>query len=213
MLHAETVAALLPPSAPLVDRVPVSSSAYRGVVVNTLFHPSRNPDMPPAPQIEKPAPPRLMPALPAFHGAMHLGFGLVALLAFGNRPSQTVRIGDAIGPFRLVDFNMVDITFEFEGMLIRRTLEQLTDHSVTAAAVVEARDSARSAVEPAPAAPVIPTLLGPGPMTAQGVALCLPNDSTPFGTIRNGLRKVQIPTPFATACVWEPVGRTAGGRL
>jgi hypothetical protein len=50
-------------------------------------------------------------------------------------------------------------------------------------------------------------------MTPQGVAICLPNDSTLFGTVQNGLRKVKIPTPFADACVWEPVTKGMGGRL
>jgi hypothetical protein len=213
MHQAQITVTNSPVLAPLADRPPVMSNAYRAVVVNTLFHPSRNSELPPTPPLPStPAPP--MPSLPTYRGTMNLDGDSIAILALGNASSQAVKNGDSIGPFKLVDLNLVDITFEWEGAIVRRTLDQLADHSGSAMSSAGSADSGRSlSPPPSAAAPVIPQPLGPGPMTPQGVAICLPNDSTLFGTVQNGLRKVKIPTPFADACVWEPVTKGMGGRL
>jgi hypothetical protein len=197
---------------PLSYPAPAAATAYTAVATRNLFHPSRNPDIPIEVPIVPPAPPKPMPALPAYRGAMNLAEEPVALLALGNAPTKPVQIGEQIGPFKLVDFNTVDITFEWDGQIVRRTLEHLSDHSARAS-VTSTVETVRIAAPAPVAAPVIPQPLGPGPMTPRGTATCLPNDSTPAGTVQNGLKKVMIPTPFATACLWEPVTTRPGGLL
>src|SRR5262249_6827489 len=123
----------MPPAllTPLATQQPVVAAGYMRVATNSLFHPSRNADLPAPPALPLPVPtPKPMPALPAYFGTINFGDGPTALLALGNRPAQPVAIGEAIGPFRLIDVNIVDITFESEGYLIRRTLDQLTDHTI-----------------------------------------------------------------------------------
>ncbi|HKA01897.1 MAG TPA: hypothetical protein VKE70_35545 [Candidatus Solibacter sp.] len=197
----------------LVEQQPSLAATYGRIAINTLFHPSRNSEvlLPAAPvPVVVPKP---MPALPGYFGTMNLGDGPTGLLAMGNRPAQPVAIGEMIGPFRLIDVNIVDITFEWDGYFIRRTLDQLTDHTIRAVASTGNSGNRSVSESPSIVEQVVLRPLGPGPMTSQGVATCLPGDSMPYGTIQNGLRKVEIPTPWANACVWEPVGRRTGGQL
>jgi hypothetical protein len=204
----------MPPAAfaTLVEQQPALATTYGRIAIHTLFHPSRNSEVLLAAAPVPVAAPKPMPALPGYFGTMNLGDGPTALLALGNKTAQPVRIGEAIGPFRLIDVNIVDITFAWDGHLIRRTLDQLTDHTIRTVAFT---GNARSVSEPPlpTVEPVVLRPLGPGPMTPQEVATCLPGDSMPYGTVQNGLRKVKIPTPFADACVWEPIGRRTGGQL
>jgi hypothetical protein len=54
---------------------------------------------------------------------------------------------------------------------------------------------------------VVKAPLGPGEDTGRGYKVCIPNDSTPDGSIVDGYRKVSIATPFGNACRWDPAGR------
>jgi hypothetical protein len=49
----------------------------------------------------------------------------------------------------------------------------------------------------APAPPV------PGGDLSAGVKACQPGDSSPAGTVADGMRKVIMPTPFGSKCYWE----------
>jgi hypothetical protein len=148
-----------------------------------------------------------MPPLPKYHGTMNIfGDGPQALLSIGNAATQPINVGETIGAFKLVDLNTVDITFDYQGTLVRRTLAQLLDRTVVTSA--SAPDSAvRSTAPPPPVAVEAPSAKGPGEKWGNGSAPCQPNDNTPVGTIQNGLRKVELPTPFGKACRWDPVGR------
>ena len=125
-----------PPPAfyPLPNDPPVMPVGYKDVAMKTLFHPSRDPNEPvelPPP----PPPPPPMPALPRYHGQMNLGDGPVALLV--ERPGmaeKSLKIGETIGQFKLVDVNTSEITFQwtFNGEMVRRTLGQLIDHTAAA---------------------------------------------------------------------------------
>ena len=196
-----------PPMAPLPalpNQPAVLATTYKDVAMKTLFHPSRNPDLPPPP-VEAPPPPKPMPALPRYIGTMNLGDGPKALLAIGGGPSQLVKPGDTIGPFKLVDVNTVDITFEWEGQIARRTLDQMTDRKIETASNDDR--SVQVAAPAAAAAPVVKTPVGPGETTQFGFRTCDPNDSLPDGTVKDGFRKVSYKTPFGSACRWDPLGR------
>jgi hypothetical protein len=139
---------------------------------------------------------------------MNIGEGPTALLAMGNGPSQEVKPGDMIGPFKLVDLNTVDITFEWQGEIARRTLDQITDRNITASAGNGDGGGRSVASTPAAvAAPVVSQPLGPGESTNFGFKTCQANDNMPFGTVQAGFRKVEVKTPFGNTCRWDPVGR------
>jgi hypothetical protein len=192
---------------PLPNDPPVMPVGYKDVAVKTLFHPSRDPNEPvelPPP----PPPPPPMPELPRYHGQMNLGDGPEALLV--ERPGmaeKSLKLGDTIGQFKLVDVNTNEITFQwtFNGEIVRRTLGQLIDHTAAAAAVAAAE--ARPANAPAPAPPVVKSALGPGEQTQFGFKTCQPDDNSPEGTVNQGFRKVISQTPFGKSCRWDPVGR------
>jgi hypothetical protein len=182
------------------------ATSYKDVAMKTLFHPTRNPDLPP-PVVEAPPPPPPMPALPKYYGTMNLGDGPMALLAIGSAPSQPVKPGGSIGPFKLVDVNTVDITFEWNGQIARRTLDQITERTIASSNDGDSRSLAAAAPAAAPAAPAAKQPIGPGETTSFGFKTCSPNDSLADGTVQNGFRKVTYQTPFGAACRWDPVGK------
>ena len=193
-----------PPFVALANDPPVLPSGYKDVAMQDLFHPSRNPeivkDPPPAPP-----PPPPMPELPRYHGQMNLGDGPMALLV--EKPGmqeKAIMPGETIGQFKLVDVNTSEITFAwtFNGELARRRVGELADNSA-AAAPPDARPAAAAAGAPAP--PVVKSNLGAGTITGFGFKECVPNDSSPEGTIDGGFRKTIITTPFGKNCRWDPV--------
>jgi len=193
-----------PPFVALPNDPPVLPSGYKDVAIKNLFHPSRNPEivkeLPPPPP-----PPPPMPELPRFHGQMNLGDGpFVLLVEKPGAPEKDVRPGETIGQFKLVDVNTSEITFAwtFNGELARRPVGELADNSA-AAAPPDARPAAAAAGAPAP--PVVKSNLGAGTITGFGFKECVPNDSSPEGSIDGGFRKTIIATPFGKACRWDPV--------
>jgi hypothetical protein len=191
------------PLPPLANQPPVLATGYQDIATKNLFHPSRDSKIPvevPPP----PPPPPPMPPLPRYHGTMNIGEGPMALLALGNGPSQEVKAGEMIGPFKLVEVNTVDITFEWQGQIARRTLDQITDRTTVSSG--SSGDVRSVASTPASvAAPVVSQPLGPGDSTAFGFKTCQANDNMPVGTVQGGFRKVSVPTPFGNACRWDPV--------
>jgi hypothetical protein len=127
---------------------------------------------------------------------------MAILVEHPGTAEKALKPGDSIGQFKLVDVNTNEITFQwaFNGETVRRSLRELSDHSQVAAAQAASTDRAAP-----PPPPVVKMPLGPGELTPQGVKTCQPNDSTPDGTVSGGFRKVSIPGPFGTTCLWEPV--------
>jgi hypothetical protein len=193
--------AAAPPYSPLPAAEAVLSAGYIAIAQKDLFDPSRNPnvEVPPPPA---PPPPPPMPALPHYYGQMNLD-GVSAILSEGaNSPQTSVKLGDTIGQFKLVDVSTQEIVFEWNGELVRRRLDQVTDRSSNAPVV-----SASTQAPPPPPAPVIKTPLGPGELAPQGYKACNPNDNMADGTVVDGFRKASYSTPFGSACRWDPVGK------
>jgi hypothetical protein len=193
------------PFQPLANDPPVMPTGYQAVAIKTLFHPSRDPNEPVEPPPAPPPPPP-MPELPRYHGQMNIGDGPMALLVeHPGMPEKALKPGGVIGQFKLVDVNTNEITFawSFNGSTVRRTLAELADRTAPAAAA----EAPRTANAPAPAAPVVKSNLGAGEQTQFGFKTCLPDDSSPEGTVDKGFRKVITQTPFGKSCRWDPVGR------
>jgi hypothetical protein len=192
-----------PPWVPLANDPPVLPSGYKDVAMKNLFHPSRDPNVPvelPPP----PPPPPPMPDVPRFHGQMNLGDGPMALLVEKpGMPEKAIKPGETIGQFKLVDVNTNEITFAwtFNGELARRSLREVADNTAPAAGAPDTRSS------PAASAPlpVVKSNVGAGEITGFGFKECLPNDSSPEGTIDRGFRKTIVTTPFGKSCRWDPV--------
>lgn len=194
-----------PPHKPLPPSPPVVAGNYADVVQKMLFDRSRNPAVP----IELPAapPPKPMPALPIYHGQMNIGGGLTVVMSQdATSPHQGLEIGDTIGQFKLVDVNTEEITLEWDGQRIRKSLKELQEQAAPAQQVASTAPSATPARIAAPAAPAQPqSPQGPGQETGGGVRACQPNDSNPPGAVVDGYRKAVVVTPFGQMCRWDPL--------
>jgi hypothetical protein len=203
-LHPAPVRASAAPTYyPLPAAEPVLAAGYNAVAQKDLFDPSRNPNVPvDAPPPPPPPPP--MPVLPRYYGQMNLD-GVSAILSeTANTPQTSVKPGETIGQFKLVDVSIQEIVFEWNGQLVRKRLDELLNRNIQpsdAPAALAARQA------PPPPAPVVKTPTGPGELTPQGFKVCNPNDSTADGTVVDGFRKVAYSTPFGSACRWDPVGK------
>lgn len=200
------VAPLLPPVAG------VDSAQYAGVAQKMLFSRDRNPNV-----VLDVAPPPPMPALPFSHGFVDFGGDPTVLLS--EKPASSTkayRPGDEIGDFKVVSVNREEIVFEWDGKQVRRTLAEIAARNARVERQVEAPQQAAAAAAPQPDAPAGTTKissgdnqLGPGKEMAPGSEfhMCQPGDTTPAGTVVNGLRLVKNATPFGGFCRWEPVGK------
>jgi hypothetical protein len=195
-----------PAYSPLPTDPPVMASGYANIAEKMLFDKSRNPtvviEVPPPP----PKPP--MPALPVYHGMMNIGSeGPMAILSVNaNSAHQAVRPGERIGQFKLVDVNSEEMTLEWEGEVIRKRVDELSNRLTAAAA----QASVPARTEAAPAAPPPPAPAaksGPGETTQFGFKTCSVNDGQAEGAVVDGYKKVMHATPFGQSCTWEPVGR------
>jgi hypothetical protein len=204
ILHRQPAPLAAPQFTPLATAPPVLSAGYAEIAQKLLFDRSRNStvvvDVPPPP------PPKPMPPLPVYHGMMNIGDGPAAILSVNaTSPQMEIHPGEVIGPFTLVDVNTQEIALEWDGQIIRKTVDEILDRTT--------RQVAADANTPAPAGPspavlpVIKTALGPGEETGRGYKTCNVNDNTPDGSVVDGYRKVSLPTPFGNACRWDPVGR------
>jgi len=194
-----------PPFTPLPVAKPVIAGGYADIAQQTLFDRSRNPnvvvDLPPPP-----APPP-MPALPVYHGQMNIGGPTVFLSQTSSSAHEAIHPGDKIGQFKLVDVNMDEIEFEWEGKTVRRKIDALVDRTAQPAAAAAAPAARTEAAPPPVAAPAAKSAIGPGADTGRGFKLCDPNDNMAPGTVVDGYRKTIYTTPFGDQCRWDQIGR------
>lgn len=202
-LSRKATLAAPPPFTPLTPPGPVLPSGYIQIAQKMLFDKSRNsvvelPPPPPAP------PPEPVPPLPGYHGQMNFDDGpTVILSAAGSPQHQGVKIGEEIGPFKLVDANSQELAFEWKGKVIRKSVDELLDRSVPLGATAAPERTANAA----PAPPPTPKPIGPGEDTGRGYKTCDANDSYPDGAVVDGYRKRMIQTPWGKTCTWDQLGR------
>jgi hypothetical protein len=189
-----------PPLAPLPATEPVKAAAYNDIAQKMLFSKDRNSvvvvEPPPLP---KPVP---MPPLPLFHGVLDLGDGPMAIMSEGPKgPHRDYQPGDKVGAFKLVAVNNEELVLEWEGQTITKKVDEILDRSAGA-------PPAPSPVATAPGAPPAPALApkgapAPGGDLTGGVKACQPGDTSPAGTVADGMRKVIKASPFGNKCYWE----------
>jgi hypothetical protein len=192
---------------------PVKAASYMDVAQRLLFAPDRNPNV-----VIEVAPPKPLPPLPVLHGVANFGDGVLVILSEKpGAPHKSYTAGEKVGEFTLVAVNRDEIVLDFEGRKITRKFSELIDRNEPPAAaaalspaVAPSTVGAAAPEEPKPQAAPAPSTVsnasssGPGVTLFGQVRACVPGDTTPPGTVVNGLRKVMTETPFGKVCRWEP---------
>lgn len=214
---------LTPPRAPVPPAVPpaqlpppVQPATYFDAAQKYLFSADRNPNVAVEPPKVKPR-----PALPALFGVMNLGTGPIALMAANaSGAHKPIRIGEAIGEFKLVAAGGDKITLEWEGEKIHA---QVSDLLVKQAAPQQAPGTANAggtisgpaALAP-PGAGNAATVVNPAGRPGEylvgspiegrpGTYYAPAGDTAPPGTVFQNKRKVVRQTPFGSQTWWEDV--------
>jgi len=191
---------------PVVAPPPIAN--YAEVATKLLVSKDRNPNVFIEPPPPPPAPP-VMPPLPFAYGVMDFGAGPTVLMAEKSGGQQHgYRIGDKIGPFKLLSVNRTDVLFEWDGKQVQKKFSELVDKNANAAADLAASQVPKAA----PTAPVVVVPQKPAEARPSTVAMgdakaCQPGDNSPAGTVADGFKKVVTASPFNPqgACRWEPV--------
>ncbi len=198
-----------PPALPAASTVQtdpskIQAAQYVEVAERFLFARDRNPNV--VVEVKAPPPPKPMPNFPSVYGVMDLGMGPTVFMANGNSAQQGYRLGEKIGDFTLRAANQKEITFEWEGKDITKSLDELRVRVASVSAPVERMNSNvnNNAVPEAPR-PKIPDNVRPAPGTDIGGGRkgCLPGDSSPAGTVADGFKKVSYTYAFGPICYWE----------
>ncbi|HUP02385.1 MAG TPA: hypothetical protein VMU19_00255 [Bryobacteraceae bacterium] len=200
---ARRAAATPQPPLPALPAVPpVLPVDYADVAQKMLLDKSRNStvivETPPAP------PPKVMPAMPFYHGQMRLPgeSPTVILSATSGGAQQEVHPGESIGEFKLLAANSQELTFEWDGKKVSKSLDELLDHGAPAQAAAAAAPAARPLVAPPPAPEAPKSAMGPGKDINPEVKACVANDSYEDGAVVDGYRKSVVRSPFGVACQW-----------
>jgi hypothetical protein len=193
-----------PPYAPLARVEPVAAAAYVEVAQKMLFSADRNPTV-----VVEAAKPKPLPAFPVARGVLNLGDGPVAILSEKEgSPHRGYHPGEKVGEFKLVAVSAQELVFEWEGQRIAKRVDELRPHTAGepgAAPVATAEPVRPAAVQASSVTVAQEQPLGPGESAGGGVRACQPGDSTPPGTVVDGMRKMVSVTPFGKVCRWEPV--------
>jgi hypothetical protein len=198
--------ALLPPPSPAPPE-PAVPANYLDVAQKTLFSKDRNPNViievaPPAPPPkEEPPPPR-----PSYYGQMGLAEP-VAFLSTEKGGQKGFRVGDDVGPFKLVAFNRETITFAWQGKELEYPLAELKPKE-GAPAAAQAPGPTFTPAKIMSAGPVIGITDSKEPVLGTTVGesrACVTGDKSPAGTVKDGFRKSIVPGPFGQMCQWEPI--------
>jgi hypothetical protein len=198
-----------PPAVPAVD--PASPAEYIDVAQRMLFSKDRDPsvivDAPPPPP--PPPPPKPVPPLPSYYGQMNLGEPVI-LLSTDRIPQKSFRVGDKVGDFKLAAFDHDTVTLEWEEKVLVNQLRDLTakepERPVQAAAATAAGANQNKSITKMGGTSDKPTDPILGPMNGL-FPTCVPEDTSPDGTIKNGYRKRITPSMMGPSCMWEPISR------
>ncbi|HYO83871.1 MAG TPA: hypothetical protein VES20_20880 [Bryobacteraceae bacterium] len=188
------------PSLPVV--APSTPAAYMEVAQQFLFSRDRNPNVildPPPP----PPPPKPMPPLPLAYGLMDLGGGPTVIMSErSGAQHRGYRPGERIGDFKLVAIQGSELTFEWDGKLIKRKVEEIIDRRAAESTAAPPEQAAATAAAKPPTT-LAPLKAGPGVELGENSRACVPGDTNPPGTVQDGFRKVVNKTPFGDSCRWE----------
>jgi hypothetical protein len=205
---------VLPP-APVTPPKPVTPAEYIDVASKMLFAADRNSNVIVDPPKPAPPPPP-MPALPSYFGQMGIGEPVV-ILSNANTPQKSYHTGDKIGPFQIVSFNLEKIAFKWNDQIVERKPEELRSKEAPPeltqpvaatqfpASQPQAQAQSKSLGGSSDLSNKTDSVIGVD-MGANNRA-CVTGDTSPAGTIVNGMKKVMNRGLMGTSCFWEPVAK------
>jgi hypothetical protein len=141
-----------------------------------------------------------MPALPVVRGVLNIDGPTAIMSEKAGGGQKEVRPGENFGEFKLVAVNTEEIVLEWNGQQVKRNVAELRDRSSSEPAAAPANAAPPAAKVNTPA---MAPKAGPGPDMGAGRKACNPGDTTPDGTVVDGLKKVSWDTPFGKGCAWE----------
>ncbi len=213
--EAQVIAKKVPPvPAPTpvaaVKPSPVTAAGYSEIADKMLFSKDRNPTIILPPVEVKP--PKPMPPLPLLYGVMGLPSGPVALLSEGlGKSSKGYRKDEKVGEFKIADLTTKQITLQWEDKTIVKDINEMIDRSNGPVAAAAANAPAAASAS-APAASSVTNIAPPagkagtpGVQMTADIKACQPGDTTPNGTVVDGMRKISTATPFGPVCHWETI--------
>ncbi|HEX5228142.1 MAG TPA: hypothetical protein VFW44_10550 [Bryobacteraceae bacterium] len=208
-LVRSTLPAARVPGMPRLDSVsPVSAADFADVAMKNLFSADRNPNVIVEPL--KPVAPKPVPPFPVAHGVM-LWEGVpptIVLSEKANGPQKGYHPGDTIGQWKLVSLDKSYVSFEWDGKEFKKRIDELIDRNATAEAAQQPV-AAAAAAQPAQQKQTqslssASTNNGPGvDLGGGGFRGCQQGDTSPSGTVVEGMKKVITATPFGQNCHWE----------
>jgi len=187
----------------------VTAGSYSEVAQQMLFAQDRNPDV-----VVDVAPPKPLPPLPVAHGVVNFGDGpMVILSEKEGAPHHSFSPGEKVGEFLLVAVNTEEVELEFEGQRVKKKLSELRGAATAPPPEPSGAPAVRTEATVEPVQTVIPTKpvepvgpMGPGrEHPGSNTRACQPGDTSPNGTVMNGMRKFLKKTPFGELCRWEPL--------
>jgi len=187
----------------------LAAASYSEIAQQMLFAQDRNPNV-----VLEVAAPKPLPPLPIAHGVVNFGDGpMVILSEKEGGPHRSFSPGDKVGEFMLVAVNTEEVELEFDGQRLKKKLSELRGASAVHPPEPPAAQSVRTEAPPATEQVVIPTKpvppagpTGPGrELPGSSNRACQPGDTSPHGTVMNGMRKFLKKTPFGDLCRWEPL--------
>lgn len=191
-----------PPMTPLAKPAPPVAATYAAVAEKNLFSKDRNPNVildPVTPPAQKPVPP-----FPAARGVM-LWDGVpptVVLSEKAGGPQHGYHPGDVIGEWKIVAVDNQYLSLEWDGKKFKKRLDELLDK--TTLNVPEAPAQQATPNQPAQTQVLNSnTAAGPGADVGAGIRACVAGDTSPSGTVVNGMKKMVTATPFGSSCHWE----------
>ncbi len=205
LLNSSLPATHVAKPAPLDKVDAVTAADYADVATKDLFSKDRNPNVivdPPPPPPVKPQPP-----FPVAHGVM-IWDGVPPTIVLSEKaggPQKGYRPGDTIGPWTIVSVDSSYADFEWDGKEFKKRIDELIDRTP----IAQAAPPPASAATPATPVPAAAKTLsnashaGPGIDVGANIKACYSDDTSPDGTVVDGMKKIVTATPFGSSCRWE----------
>ena len=112
----------------------------------------------------------------------------MAIMSVGPKgPHRDYQPGDKVGEFKLVAVNNEELVLEWEGQTIRKKVDEILDRARQPVAPGPVAAAATAAA--AASRPVAPAPAEPGGDLTGGIRACQPGDSSPAGTVTDGIAK------------------------
>ena len=204
LLHAVVKPGPAGTMAPLPKIEPLAPTTYAEVAAKNLFSKDRNPTVildPVIPPPEKPVPP-----FPVARGVM-LWQGTPPTVVLSDKagaPQKGYHPGEKIGEWTIVSVDNSYVVFEWNGKQFKKRIDELLDRTPILVAEAPPQQAA-GAAPPKPAQSLSGNgASGPGAPVGAGLKACVAGDTSPSGTVVDGMKKVVSENPFGSSCRWEP---------